>query len=58
MKNQRHFFIGDVELKKLQDKAREHFEGHGYLSKYIRKIANAKCVLIIEGSEKFKISVD
>ncbi len=57
MKKQKHFFCEDEELKRLQEKAQEHFKGHGYLSKYIRKIANAKCVLIVEGRGDIKISV-
>ena len=57
MKQQRKFYCDNTELKKLQEKAKEHFEGHGYLSKYIRKIANAKCVLIVEGEGNFEISV-
>ena len=57
MKTQRHFFCNDAELKKLQEKAKEHFEGHGFLSKYLRKIANSDCVLVIEGKGKFNLSV-
>ena len=54
---QRKFYCDDEELKQLQQKAREHFKGHGFFSKFMRKLAGARCVLIIEGEGEIKISL-
>jgi len=54
---QRHFFCNDEQLKQLREKAQEYFSGKGYLSKFLRKLAEAKTILIIEGKGEFKISV-
>jgi len=57
MKKQRRFYCDDEELKLLQEKAQEHFTGQGFLSKYLRKLARAKTILVVEGKGNIKISM-
>lgn len=52
---ERSIYMNDLEYKKLQQKAQDHFQGKGFLSQYLRKIANSKAIIILEGKGSFKI---
>ncbi len=57
MKTQRKFYCNDKQFQQLKKKAKETFRGKGYISKYLRKIAEAKSVFIVEGQGEIKITV-
>lgn len=56
-KKRRYVWLDAPEWKNLEDKAREHFKGKGFISHYLSKIANARCVLILEGSGNAQIKL-
>jgi len=58
-KKQRKFWATDQEYELLKQKSLEHFQGKGYLSRYLVKIARAEGIIILEGNikgAKIKIS--
>ncbi len=55
MQKERSIYMDDESYKRLQDKARDHFQGKGFVSKYLRKIGNANGIIILEGTGNFKI---
>lgn len=51
-------WLTNLERKQLEVKAQEHFTGKGFLSHYLCKIAQAKAIIILEGTGKVKISLE
>lgn len=49
LKKPRKYWLTDSEQKELDLKAKEYYNGKGYLSQFLRKIALSKSILIIEG---------
>lgn len=58
MKKERSIYLTDREFEQLKEKAREHYEGKGFVSKFLVKLAKARGIIIIEGSGNFKITAE
>jgi hypothetical protein len=54
MKKARCIWLEDLDYNKLRAKAREQFQGKGYLERYLESIANNP-TLILKGDAKIKI---
>jgi len=55
---QRKFWMDETDFKNLQNKAKKHFTGKGFLSAYLRMIADPKnSLLIVSNAEKVNLVI-